>query len=59
VLVRVDSIKEPATTNSTKQASYLQQLHQITGDEVFQSYLADAIQHAKITMRPFSVEEGR
>ncbi len=59
VLVRVDSIKEPTTTNSTKQASYLQQLHQITGDEVFQSYLADAIQHAKITMRPFSVEEGR
>jgi peptidyl-prolyl cis-trans isomerase D len=59
VLVRVDAIKDAATTDETKRARYMQQLRQITGDEMFQAYLADAKKHADITMKSFSADENK
>ncbi|MDP1679077.1 MAG: peptidylprolyl isomerase, partial [Candidatus Nitrotoga sp.] len=58
-LVRVDAIKEVSAIDDTKHARYMQQLRQITGDEMFQAYLADAKKHADITMKSFSAEENK
>ncbi len=56
-LVRIDAIKEVTSINETKHAGYMQQLRQITSDEMFQAYLADAKKHADITMKSFSADE--
>ena len=58
-LVRVDAIKPVAVIDDAKYASYMQQLRQITGDEMFQAYLADARKHADITMKSFSADENK
>ncbi|BBJ23154.1 SurA N-terminal domain-containing protein [Candidatus Nitrotoga sp. AM1P] len=58
-LVRIDAIKEVTSINETKHAGYMQQLRQITGDEMFQAYLADAKKHADITMKSFSADENK
>jgi peptidyl-prolyl cis-trans isomerase D len=48
VLVRIDAVKEgPAITDESR-ARYAQQLQQLTGEEMFRAYLADARQQAKI-----------
>jgi len=59
VLVRVDATKEVSTIDDAKHARYRQQLRQITGDEMFQAYLADAKKHADITMKSFSADENK
>jgi peptidyl-prolyl cis-trans isomerase D len=48
VLVRVEAVKETGQIDDVKRARYVQQLHQMTGEEIFQAYLADAKQHATI-----------
>jgi len=58
-LVRVDAIKELADIDDAKQARYVQELRQITGEEMLQAYLSDAKKHADITMKPFSVVENK
>jgi peptidyl-prolyl cis-trans isomerase D len=58
-LVRVDAIKEVTVIDDAKRARYMQQLRQITGDEMFQAYLADAKKHADITMKSFSDDENK
>ena len=58
-LVRVDAIKEVADIDNAKRARYVQELRQITGEEMFQAYLADAKKHADITMKPFSADENK
>ncbi|MDQ3267436.1 MAG: peptidylprolyl isomerase, partial [Pseudomonadota bacterium] len=58
-LVRIDAIKEVSSINETKHAGYMQQLRQITSDEMFQAYLADAKKHADINMKSFSVDENK
>jgi peptidyl-prolyl cis-trans isomerase D len=58
-LVRVDAIKEVTVIDDAKRARYMQQLRQITGDEMFQAYLADAKKHADITMKSFSADENK
>jgi len=58
-LVRVDAIKEVTVIDDVKRARYMQQLRQITGDEMFQAYLADAKKHADITMKSFSADENK
>ncbi len=42
VLVRVEGVKEGEKPDDVKFARYAQQLRQMTGDELFQAYLADA-----------------
>jgi peptidyl-prolyl cis-trans isomerase D len=47
-LVRIDAVKEGGAITDVKRAGYAQQLRQLTGEEMFRAYLADATQHAKI-----------
>lgn len=58
-LVRVDAIKESTAIDDNKRAHYMKQLRQITGDEIFRAYLADAKKHADITMKTFSSDESK
>ncbi|OGS90994.1 MAG: peptidylprolyl isomerase [Gallionellales bacterium GWA2_60_18] len=50
MLVRIDAVKEADAINGTKRAGYMQQLRQLTGEEMFQAYLKDAKQQAKISV---------
>jgi peptidyl-prolyl cis-trans isomerase D len=47
-IVRVDAVKAGDKPNEAKHASYVKQLRQLSGDELFQAYLADAKAHATI-----------
>ncbi|MEO6975661.1 MAG: SurA N-terminal domain-containing protein [Gallionella sp.] len=47
-LVRIDAVKDGEAITDAKSAGYAQQLRQMTGEEMFRAYLADASQHAKI-----------
>lgn len=51
VLVRVDSVKNGDAPDDAKRERYMQQLRQMTGDELFQAYIADARQNAKIATK--------
>lgn len=48
VLVRVDAVKEAGAIDDVKRARYAQQLRQLTGEEMFQAFLADAKKQATI-----------
>ena len=48
MLVRIDAVKEEGAIDVAKRARYAQQLRQLTGEEMFRAYLADASQHAAI-----------
>jgi peptidyl-prolyl cis-trans isomerase D len=48
VLVRIDEVKETGAIDDVKRARYAQQLRQLTGEEMFQAYLADAKKQATI-----------
>ncbi len=48
VLVRIDAIKEGPAVTEESRVRYAQQLQQLTGEEMFRAYLADARQQAKI-----------
>lgn len=56
-LARIDAVKESGAIDDAKRARYLQQLRQLTGEELFKAYLADARAHAKIDMKAFQSEE--
>ncbi len=58
-LARVDAVKEIAEIDDAKHASYMQQLRQITGDELFRAYLADARKNAKISMKTFVADDKK
>lgn len=58
-LVRVDAVKETAAIDEAKHTGYLQQLRQLTGDELFRAYLADARKNAKISMKTFVAEDRK
>jgi peptidyl-prolyl cis-trans isomerase D len=47
-IVRVDAVKAGDKPDEAKHASYVKQLRQLSGDELFQAYLADAKAHATI-----------
>lgn len=51
VLVRLDAVKNGEKPDELKRERYAQQLRQMTGDELFQAYIADAKQNAKIVMK--------
>lgn len=48
MLVRIDAVKEGDAIDDAKRARYVQQLRQLTGEQMFRAYLADANQHAAI-----------
>ncbi|HEU0220215.1 MAG TPA: SurA N-terminal domain-containing protein, partial [Gallionella sp.] len=48
LLVRIDAVKEGEKPDDAKRARYAQQLRQLTGEEMFRAYLADAKQQATV-----------
>lgn len=48
LLVRIDAVKEGDKPDDAKRAGYAQKLRQLTGEEMFKAYLADAKQQATI-----------
>ncbi|MGB8077026.1 MAG: SurA N-terminal domain-containing protein, partial [Gallionella sp.] len=49
-LVRIDAVKDGGAIDDEKRARYAQQLRQLTGDEMFHAFLADARQNATIKL---------
>lgn len=58
-LVRLDEVKEIAAIDDDKRNGYMQQLRQLTGEELFRAYLADARKHADVSMKTFAEGEKR
>jgi peptidyl-prolyl cis-trans isomerase D len=56
VLARIDSVKEVAAIDDAKRATYMQQLRQLTGDELFRAYLADARKNADISIKDVATD---
>ncbi len=48
LLVRIDAVKEGGKADDAKHAGYAQRLRQLSGEEMFRAYLADAKQQADI-----------
>jgi len=48
LLVRIDEVREGGRLDDAKRAGYAQKLRQLTGEEMFRAYLADARQQATI-----------
>jgi len=48
MLVRIEAVKNGEAIDAAKRASYVQQLQQLTGEELFRAYLASAEKSAKI-----------
>lgn len=59
MLARIDSVKEVESIDEAKRARYMQQLRQMTGDELLQAYIADTKKHANITIMPFVTEDKK
>ena len=58
-LVRLDAVKEITAIDDTKRVGYMQQLRQLTGDELSRAYLADARKNAKISMKTFVADDKK
>ncbi len=52
VIVRVEAVKNGEKADEVKHNRYAQQLRQMTGDEMFQAYIAGAKKEAKIKQKP-------
>lgn len=57
MLARIDSVKEVESIDESKRARYIQQLSQMTGEELLQAYIADTKKHASISFAPFIAAE--
>lgn len=51
LIVRVDSVKDGEKPDDVKRSRYVQQLRQMTGEEMFQAYIAAAKKDAKIVVK--------
>lgn len=58
-LARIDAVNDVAAVDDGKRNRYLQQIRQVTGEELLQAYLADAKKHADISMKAFAAEEKK
>ncbi len=56
VLVRIDAVKEGPAIDDAKRDRYLQEIRKLTGEEMYQAYLADARKHADIKIKTFEAE---
>jgi len=56
VLARVDAVKETGPIDEIKRARYLQQLRQLSGEELLQAYMADARKNASVSVKAFAVD---
>lgn len=58
-LARVESVKDVAAVDEASRAKYSQQVRQLTGDELFQAYLADTKNRADIKISAFTANEKK
>jgi peptidyl-prolyl cis-trans isomerase D len=58
-LARIDAVKEAGAIDDAMRSRYLQQLRQLTGDELLQDYLADAKKQASISMTKFAAGDKK
>lgn len=58
-LVRIDEVKEVATIDAEKRARYLQQLQQMTGDELLRTHALDVRQNSDISVKSFESTEKK
>jgi peptidyl-prolyl cis-trans isomerase D len=58
MLARIESVEEIKSIDDVKRARYMQQLRQLTGDELLQAYIADTRKRASISIAPF-IAEGK
>ena len=59
VLARVESVKEADAIENAKRAIYLEQIRELTGDELFRAYLSDTRKHAEISMKDFTADSKK
>ncbi len=50
-IVRIDAVKSADKPDELKRVGYVQQLRKMTGDALFQAYMADAKKNAKIKLK--------
>lgn len=53
MLARIDSVKDIDVIDDAKRTRYMQQLRQMSGEELLQAYISDAKKHASISITPF------
>lgn len=52
LLARIDAVKDVGSIDDATRARYMQQLGQMTGNELLQSFILDAKKHASINVSP-------
>ncbi len=57
LLAQVQSVKDVTAIDDASRLPYLQKLRQLTGEALFQAYVADAKKHANISMKAFVTDE--
>lgn len=57
LVVRVDAVNDPAPADEQKLSRYLQQLKQLTGEEMLQAYLRDLRKSADVKLKAFAEEK--
>lgn len=53
MLARIDSVEDVKSIDDAKRLRYMQQLRQLTGDELLQAYIADTRKRASISIASF------
>lgn len=59
VVARIDAVKEVTEIESGKLNHYVQQIRQMSGEELLKAYLADLKKRADITMKDFTADEKK
>jgi peptidyl-prolyl cis-trans isomerase D len=59
VLARVDAIKDMVAVDADKHNRYVQQIRQMTGEELLRTYLQDVKSRAKIDMMKFAEDDKK
>ncbi|MBI4808012.1 MAG: SurA N-terminal domain-containing protein [Nitrosomonadales bacterium] len=59
LLARIEAVKETGAIDDGKRNGYVQQIRQLTGEELLMAYLADAKKRADITMKEFVTDERK
>lgn len=59
VFARIDAVKQVASIDDGKRSRYVQQMRQITGEELLAAYVADAKKRAEISMKDFAADEKK
>lgn len=59
LLARVDAVKDSASADETKRTRYAQEIRKLIGEEMLQAYIADAKNHADISIKPFVADDKK